>query len=98
MHTDKNRKIPITELVRAIGFKTDAEILELFGDDDRVAVTLEKDACKTYEEAMLEIYRKLRPGDPPTVESSETLLEGLFYDRRRYDISNVGGSPGRSLR
>ena len=87
---DKNRKIPITELVRAIGFKTDAEILELFGDGDRVAVTLEKDACKTYEEAMLEIYRKLRPGEPPTVEACETLINNLFFDPRRYDLSMVG--------
>ena len=87
---DKNRKVPITELVRAIGFKTDAEILELFGDDDRVAVTLEKDACKTYEEAMLEIYRKLRPGEPPTVEACETLINNLFFDPRRYDLSMVG--------
>ena len=87
---DKNRKIPITELVRAIGFKTDAEILELFGDDDHVAVTLEKDACKTYEEAMLEIYRKLRPGEPPTVEACETLINNLFFDPRRYDLSMVG--------
>ena len=87
---DKNRKLPITELIRAIGFKTDAEILELFGDDDRVAVTLEKDACKTYEEAMLEIYRKLRPGEPPTVEACETLINNLFFDPRRYDLSMVG--------
>ena len=87
---DKNRKIPITQLIRAIGFKTDAEILELFGDDDRVTVTLEKDACKTYEEAMLEIYRKLRPGEPPTVEACETLINNLFFDPRRYDLSMVG--------
>ena len=74
---DKNRKIPITELIRAIGgqaeqyadLKTDTGILDLFGDDDRIKVSLEKDACKTYEEAMLEIYRKLRPGEPPTVEA-----------------------------
>ncbi len=87
---DKNRKIPITQLIRAIGFKTDAEILDLFGDDERVAVTLEKDACKTYEEAMLEIYRKLRPGEPPTVEACETLINNLFFDPRRYDLSMVG--------
>ena len=87
---DKNRKLPITELIRAIGFKTDAEILELFGDDDRVTATLEKDACKTYEEAMLEIYRKLRPGEPPTVEACETLINNLFFDPRRYDLSMVG--------
>ena len=87
---DNNRKIPITQLIRAIGFKTDAEILDLFGDDERVAVTLEKDACKTYEEAMLEIYRKLRPGEPPTVEACETLINNLFFDPRRYDLSMVG--------
>ncbi len=87
---DKNRKLPITQLIRAIGYKTDAEILELFGDDERVAVTLEKDACKTYEEAMLEIYRKLRPGEPPTVEACETLINNLFFDPRRYDLSMVG--------
>ena len=87
---DKNRKLPITELIRAIGFKTDAEILELFGDDDRVAVTLEKDACKTYEEAMLEIYRKLRPGEPPTVESATSQIDMLFFDPRRYDLSRFG--------
>ena len=87
---DKNRKIPITQLIRAIGYKTDAEILDLFGDDERVAVTLEKDACKTYEEAMLEIYRKLRPGEPPTVEACETLINNLFFDPRRYDLSMVG--------
>ena len=87
---DKNRKIPITQLIRAIGYKTDAEIMELFGDDERVAVTLEKDACKTYEEAMLEIYRKLRPGEPPTVEACETLVNNLFFDPRRYDLSMVG--------
>ncbi len=95
---DKNRKIPITELIRAIGgqaeqyadLKTDMGILDLFGDDDRIKVSLEKDACKTYEEAMLEIYRKLRPGEPPTVEASEGLIKNLFFDPRRYDLSMVG--------
>ena len=66
---DKNRKLPITCLIRALGLKTDQEILERFGDDPRIAATLEKDPCKTYEDAMLEIYRKLRPGEPPTVEA-----------------------------
>ena len=87
---DKNRKLPITELIRAIGFKTDSEILELFGDDPRIVATLEKDTCKTYEEAMLEIYRKLRPGEPPTVEAAEGLIGNLFFDPRRYDLSIVG--------
>ena len=87
---DKNRKIPITCLIRALGLKTDAEILERFSDDPRIAATLEKDPCKTYEDAMLEIYRKLRPGEPPTVEASETLMNNLFFDPRRYDLSVVG--------
>ena len=87
---DKNRKLPITCLIRAVGPRTDAEILEMFGEDPRIVATLEKDSCKTYEEALLEIYRKLRPGEPPTVDSSETLIRGLFFDPRRYDLSAVG--------
>ena len=87
---DKNRKIPITCLIRALGLKTDAEILERFSDDPRITATLEKDPCKTYEDAMLEIYRKLRPGEPPTVEAAETLMNNLFFDPRRYDLSVVG--------
>jgi len=87
---DKNRKLPVTCLIRAVGPKTDAEILEMFGEDERIVATLEKDACKTYEDALMEIYRKLRPGEPPTVDSSETLLRSLFFDPRRYDLSAVG--------
>ncbi|WP_300344961.1 DNA-directed RNA polymerase subunit beta [uncultured Oscillibacter sp.] len=87
---DKNRKIPVTCLLRAIGLKTDQEILDRFGDDPRIVATLEKDPCKNYEDAMLEIYRRLRPGEPPTVEASETLVTGLFFDPRRYDLSVVG--------
>ncbi|MBQ1459820.1 MAG: DNA-directed RNA polymerase subunit beta, partial [Oscillospiraceae bacterium] len=87
---DKNRKLPITCLIRALGLKTDAEILERFGDDPRIKVTLEKDTCKTYEDALLEIYRKLRPGEPPTVDTAQTLLQNLFFDPRRYDLSTVG--------
>ena len=87
---DKNRKIPVTCLIRAVGPKTDSEILELFGEDERIMATLEKDTCKTYEDALLEIYRKLRPGEPPTVDSAESLLRGLFFDPRRYDLSAVG--------
>ncbi len=87
---DKNRKLPITCLLRAIGLKTNEEILEVFGEDERIVATLEKDTCKTYEEAMLEIYRKLRPGEPPTVDSCETLIQNMFFDPRRYDLSSVG--------
>ena len=87
---DKNRKLPITCLIRAVGPKTDAEILEMFGEDERIVATMEKDSCKTYEEALLEIYRKLRPGEPPTLDSAESLLNATFYDPRRYDLSAVG--------
>ena len=87
---DKNRKLPITCLIRALGLKTDSEIMDRFGDDPRIVATMEKDACKTYEDAMLEIYRKLRPGEPPTLDSAETLMQNLFFDPRRYDLSIVG--------
>ena len=87
---DKNRKLPITCLIRAVGPRTDAEIIDMFGEDPRILATMEKDTCKSREEALLEIYRKLRPGEPPTVDSSESLLNALFFDPRRYDLSAVG--------
>ncbi len=87
---DKNRKLPVTCLIRAIGPRTDAGIIDMFGEDPRIMATLEKDACKSYEESMLEIYRKLRPGEPPTVDSAESLMNSLFFDPRRYDLSGVG--------
>ena len=87
---DKNRKIPVTCLIRAVGPRTDAEILDMFGEDPRIVATMEKDTCRTYEESMLEIYRKLRPGEPPTVDSAESLINALFFDARRYDLSSVG--------
>ncbi len=87
---DKNRKIPITCLIRALGVETDEQIKALFGEDKRILATLEKDACKTRDAALLEIYRKLRPGEPPMVENAESYLESLFFDPRRYDVSKVG--------
>ena len=87
---DKNRKLPISCLIRAVGPQTDSEILELFGEEPLLVSTLEKDACKTREEALLEIYRKLRPGEPPTLDSAESLINALFFDPRRYDLSAVG--------
>ena len=87
---DKNRKIPITCLIRALGVETDGQIKELFGEDERILATLEKDTCKTRDESLLEIYRRLRPGEPPTVESAEAYLDALFFDARRYDVSKVG--------
>ena len=87
---DKNRKLPITCLIRALGVNTDAEIVEMFGDDPRITATLEKDTCHSPEDSLLEIYRRLRPGEPPTVDNARSYLEALFFDDRRYDVSKVG--------
>ncbi len=107
---DKNRKLPITWFLKAmgkydaakpetwlscvpdpvVGAMTNERIKEIYGEDERMTATLDKDTAANRDECLMEIYRKLRPGDPPTVESAEVLLDGLFYDRRRYDISNVG--------
>ena len=87
---DKNRKLPITCLIRALGVDTDDKIRELFGDDPLIRATIEKDVCKTREESLLEIYRRLRPGEPPTVENAEAYMDALFFDARRYDVSKVG--------
>ena len=87
---DKNRKIPVTVFIRALGLGTDQEIRDYFGNDDRMNATIEKDPCKNMEEALFEIYRKLRPSEPPTIESAQAHLNGLFFDSRRYDLSRVG--------
>ena len=87
---DKNRKLPITCLIRALGVATDGQITGMFGEDPLIKATMDKDPCKTREESLLEIYRRLRPGEPPTVESAESYLDALFFDARRYDVSKVG--------
>ena len=87
---DKNRKIPITSLIRALGVQTDEQIKEMFGEDERILASIERDPCKTREESLLEIYRRLRPGEPPTVETAVAHLEGLLFDPHRYDVSKVG--------
>ncbi|MBE6980377.1 MAG: DNA-directed RNA polymerase subunit beta, partial [Ruminococcaceae bacterium] len=87
---DKNRKLPVTCLIRALGVNTDEQIKALFGEDERILATIEKDPCKTREESLLEIYRRLRPGEPPTVETANAHLEGLLFDAHRYDVSTVG--------
>ena len=87
---DKNRKLPVTCLIRALGPETDEQIKELYGNDERILATIEKDTIKTRKEALLEIYRKLRPGEPPTEETAKAHLEGLLFDARRYDVSAVG--------
>ena len=87
---DRNRKIPATVLIRALGWPTNNDIMELFYNDPRLQATFEKDTTESQEEALVEIYKKLRPGEPPTVESARSLFEGLFFDPRRYDMARVG--------
>ena len=90
VHIDKNRKVPITTFIRALGLGTDAEILDYFGDDARIKATIEKDTTKTTEEGLLEVYRKLRPSEPSIIESAQIHINNLFFDPHRYDMSRVG--------
>lgn len=90
VRVDRTRKIPATVLIRALGHATDQQILDLFDDDQAIKETLEKDNADSIEEALLEIYKRLRPGEPPTVESARSLLETLFFNPKRYDLANVG--------
>src|SRR5690606_1355999 len=87
---DRTRKLPITVLLRALGISSDQEIIELIGDNDYLRNTLEKDNVETTEKALLEIYERLRPGEPPTVENAKSLLVSRFFDPKRYDLAHVG--------
>ena len=87
---DRTRKLPVTTLLRAIGLVTDEQITALFGDEDKILATIAKDTAKTNEEALIEIYKKLRPGELPTVDAARNLFNNLFFDPRRYDLSKVG--------
>lgn len=87
---DRTRKIPVTTLLRALGLATDEQILDFFGNEEKLRVTLEKDPIKTQDEALIEIYKKLRPGELPTVDAARNLFNGLFFDARRYDLAKVG--------
>src|SRR5690606_16957994 len=87
---DRTRKRTITTLLRALGFKTDADIIDILGETEEVLKTLEKDNTNTEEEALIEIYKRLRPGEPPTVENAKSLLDSLFFEPRRYDLAKVG--------
>ena len=87
---DKNRKIFITTFLRALGLGLDHEIIDYFGEDERLVATIEKDTTKNQEEALLEVYKRLRPGEPPTLETAQAHLDGLFFDPHRYDLSRVG--------
>ncbi len=87
---DKNRKLPVSTFIRALGFTTNEDIRNAVGHDERLEATFEKDPSNNYEEALLEVYKKLRPGEPFTVDGAQGYIEGLFYDERRYDLSRVG--------
>ncbi len=87
---DRTRKLPITVFLRALGYGTDAQLIQLFGEDEKLLATIQKDNTKSEEEGLLEVYKRLRPGEPPTVESAGTLLNNLFFDPKRYDLSKVG--------
>ena len=90
VRVDRTRKQPVTVLLRALGIGTDAEIINLLGEDERVLSTLEKDNTTNVDEGLIEIYKKLRPGEPPTVDSASSLLNSLFFDPKRYDLAKVG--------
>ena len=87
---DRTRKLPVTCLLRAIGLDTDDKILDFFGEEDKILATIAKDPIKTTDDALIEIYKKLRPGELPTVDAARNLFNGLFFDNRRYDLSKVG--------
>ena len=90
VRVDRTRKQPLTTLLRALGIGSDQEILDIFGEDARLLKTLEKDTTTDYESGLKEIYKKLRPGEPPTVDSAKSLLNSLFFDAKRYDLAKVG--------
>ena len=87
---DRTRKLPVTVLLKAMGLETEPQIIELFGEDERILQTFQKDTTHNREEALFEIYRKLRPGEPPTYDSASSLINGLFFDAKRYDLAKVG--------
>ena len=90
VRVDRTRKVPVTDLIRALGFGSDAEILDLFGEEPKIVATIQKDPVHTYEEGLLELYKKIRPGEPLAVESAESLIMSMFFDPRRYDLAKVG--------
>ncbi|WP_041219212.1 DNA-directed RNA polymerase subunit beta [Desulfitobacterium dichloroeliminans] len=90
VRVDRTRKLPATVLIRALGYATNGQITELFDDNEHIRITLERDNTESTEEALVEIYKRLRPGEPPTVDSARSLLEALFFDAKRYDLAKVG--------
>ena len=90
VRVDRTRKVPVTVLIRALGIGNKQDIIDLFGEEPKIMATLEKDPTDSYEEGLIEIYKKIRPGEPPTVDSSQQLLNNMFYDTKRYDLAHVG--------
>ena len=90
VRVDRTRKVPITVLIRALGIGTNTEILELFGEEPKIMASFEKDAATNYQEGLLELYKKIRPGEPLAVDSAESLITSMFFDPRRYDLAKVG--------
>ncbi len=90
VRVDRTRKVPITVLIRALGFGTNPEIIELFGEEPKILASLTKDTATNYQEGLLELYKKIRPGEPLAVESAESLITSMFFDPRRYDLAKVG--------
>ncbi|MCC8066163.1 MAG: DNA-directed RNA polymerase subunit beta [Clostridiales bacterium] len=90
VRVDRTRKVPVTVLIRALGFGSNAEIIELFGEEPKIVATLAKDTASSYQEGLLELYKKIRPGEPLAVESAESLIMSMFFDSRRYDLAKVG--------
>jgi DNA-directed RNA polymerase subunit beta len=90
VRVDRTRKVPITQLIRALGLGTNAEIIDYFGEEPKILASFGKDPATTYQEGLVELYKKIRPGEPPAVESAETLINGMFFDPRRYDLAKVG--------
>ena len=90
VHVDRNRKVPITVLIRALGFGTNQEIIDLFGEEPKIMASLEKDVSNSFETGVIELYKRLRPGEPEEVENATNLFMGMFFDARRYDLAKVG--------
>ena len=90
VRVDRTRKVPVTVLVRALGYGTNAEIIDLFGEEPKLLASLAKDTAENYQDGLLELYRKIRPGEPLSVDSAESLLNSMFFDPRRYDLAKVG--------
>ncbi|MDR0958391.1 MAG: DNA-directed RNA polymerase subunit beta, partial [Clostridiales bacterium] len=90
IRVDRTRKVPVTVFMRSMGLGTNEDIIDMFGDEPKIHASIEKDIAQSYEDGLIELYKRIRPGEPPTVESSESLIKGMFFDPKRYDLAKVG--------